>query len=505
MQGNGSAATTRGFSALSEPPIARADQSVAGRARTLMLGVPTALFSALVLLAVDDEQRMLAAPIIVLVNVGIWFLIVLWNRDSVVPVFDVGMLCLGFSLIYSVYPLFAFLMADGTWSQISDARLREWNPDTHAIGAFGWRYVAYVGAFAVIYVAVRGHGSASGARVPRLAPAEIAVALWLFLALTMYFGVIWFAFGVTYAPSYRAVQLGTVGVSPDLPHLLQQISHNFKAIILILKICGIAVLMQSWRSPLSRFTLAVWLSVEMIATFLRMGARTDTVMLSLSAVLLYHRLVRPFSVRAISAVGAGLVGMALLYGFARDFAHVRGELANVSYWSAANEFQGLMGTAYDLHMRKVTGALDPIPWQVHASDLLRLIPSQLLSFPKIEPAEWYLTQLGLDSRTMGFMFGVLSQAVIGFDWVELVVRGAALGMVLGVFHRLYLRHAGSFWWSMLYLCVCLWSYYTVRASTFYFLYFVVYQFTPAVLVVTVGATLVRRATAQVRVEDGTAA
>jgi hypothetical protein len=117
-----------------------------------------------------------------------------------------------------------------------------------------------------------------------------------------------------------------------------------------------------------------------------------------------------------------------------------------------------------------------VPWQIYVSDLYLIIPSQLLPFEKWDPAEWYLDVIGARGTGVGFMFGVMAQAVLGLDWAELVARGALLGHVSALLHRWYVRRARRFWPTLLYLFVGIWAYYTVRATSFYLVHFVVYQF-----------------------------
>ena len=125
-------------------------------------------------------------------------------------------------------------------------------------------------------------------------------------------------------------------------------------------------------------------------------------------------------------------------------------------------------------------------------DRYLVIPSQLLPFSKTDPAEWYLEVIGAQGTGVGFMFGVMAQAVLGFDWIELAARGALLGLLFALLHRWYVRRARRFWPTLLYLFVGIWSYYTIRATTFYLLHFVVYQFVSIMVATTVLTAALRR-------------
>jgi hypothetical protein len=461
------------------------------RRATLFLWIPAVAATALILLGLDSRERMVAAPLLALVNIAVGFFTILWNRDSELPIFEVGAVCVAITTLYSTYPLVGFLMADGRWTALSDNRLRQWNPDMTALGSFAWRYVIYLGTFAVAYLHVRGRATAHGIGVRRLSRSAASVLIWLFAAVLTYFAAIWIYAGVSYSPSYADVALGVVRTSRDLPHLVQQISHNVQGGLLIIKLCVVAMLLQRWQCRASRLVLLLWLGVELAATALRMGARSDTLLLLMGTALLYHRVVRPLGPPVVAAAGIGLVSAALLYGFGRDFAGLSSEYAGISYWSATNEFQTLLGTAYDLFRLRDLGAVEAIPWQVSWSEILMLIPSQFLPVAKIDPGEWYVEAFHPQAAG-GLMFGVAAQAVIGYDWIELIGRGAILGVVFGLLHRVYVQHAHSFWVSLFYLYVCLWSYYTFRASTFYFIYAVLYRFLPMMIAVRVGGGLVRR-------------
>ena len=466
---------------------------IAVQRNTAVVALPATALSAIVLLALPAGPRAVAWPALVILNVAIWFLVILWNRDRELPLFELGTISVAFTALYAAYPLVAYLLADGLWTAASDRRLRVWAPDMRELGRYSWGSVAYIVGLAGVYLAVRGRASAAGVRPHGLSTTGAMIVVWLCLVLLTYFAWLWVWFGVTYNPSYQDVQLGQVALARDLPYVWQQISHNARGILSILKLCALAFLMHRWSSIPARVVLIAWLVGEIAGTVLRMGARTEIVVLLLSAVLLYHRIVRPLDFKVIAVAAPALVCAALLFGFARDFMRVGSSSVTGSYWAAANEFQILLGTGFDLHKRREAGILGNPPWQVYAADALRLVPSQMLGVQKIEPSDWYLEQLGVTTPGVGMMFGVMGQAAIGYGTIELLLRGSMLGLLFALVHRAYARRARGFWVTMLYLYLCLWSYYTIRASSFYFVYVIVYRFLPTMLFVMVASDLIGRA------------
>jgi hypothetical protein len=234
-----------------------------------------------------------------------------------------------------------------------------------------------------------------------------------------------------------------------------------------------------------RVLIFTWLALEIVHAVARMGGRRDIAMLLMVAVLLYHRLVRPLAVWHAAAAASSLLAGLLLFGFVRQGWGMGAPL------SANNEFQVLFANAWDLLGRRDT--LD-VPWQVYLSDLLRLIPRDfhgLLPFAVLDPSLWYLRVIDVRDPRVGLMFGVVAQSVIGWDWVELALRGAVLGVVFAAVHRWYVRSTGL-WATVLYLYLCVWAYYTVRATTFHVASLVVWRLLPSILVLVPLAVVIGR-------------
>jgi hypothetical protein len=425
-----------------------------------------------------------------LMNLSLFFIAILWHRDGMLPVFELGTICVMATALYSVFPLLNFLSSGLTWTILSDGRLLEYDPSPEDVGGFAWRHVLYLLSFVVTYLYTRGRASCQQAPLKMPNHTMRTAIVLLFSVLTVYFWILQIGFGVSYAPSYEDLRAER-GLPTQLPYVLQQFSHNFAGIVFILKQSILLLLLPRWQNKKWRSVLVMWLSVEVLIAVLRKGARTEMILLLLSTALLYHRIVRPLPLLRILLMGGICLGGFLWLGIARNIstneqAEIIAEVLSsedVSLLSINNEFQALFGTAYDLYRRKNEGDLGPVPWQIYFSELYLVIPGQLLPFEKWDPAEWYLELIGLRNLNVGYMFSVVSQAIIGLDWVELAVRGALLGWLFAWTHRWYVRHASAFWAALFYLYLCVWSYYTFRATTFYLIYFIVYHFVPTVFLV----------------------
>jgi hypothetical protein len=143
------------------------------------------------------------------------------------------------------------------------------------------------------------------------------------------------------------------------------------------------------------------------------------------------------------------------------------------------EFQiGFAGGFHLDHMIR-TGIIAHVPWQVHVSEFVSLLPQQILPFEKLDPQVWYLSFAGMRAY---FMLSPIAQAAAGAGIPEVVLRGMALGLVFGGMHRWYLRAPNSMMRNVLYLGMILWSYYSIRATTFGFVYWWVYRFIPFMIV-----------------------
>jgi len=405
----------------------------------------------------------------------------IWHRDGSLPVLDIGVFCAAVTCVYVTYPLFMFLASGLTFSTISDGRMFFHQPTAHELGAFHWRHVLYLASFALVYTAARGRVVLT--QEPVLSDRRMRQnVVHLLILLYLYFWFLRAATGFSFFASYADLRYST-----PLPLLLLQISIKALAVLGVCKLVLLAVLISRWRTPVCRAVVVIWLIATVLTTWMRLGSRSEAVVLLLAALLFYHRMVRPLSVRFVAPAAAVLLLGIISYGVRRDVDF--GFQCDEDWATATNEFQGILANGFDLNRLREIHDLD-VPWQVRLYDIIALLPpQQMLPFEKLDASEWYSRQIGADGSGVGFVFGVIAQSIVGFGIAELMVRGALLGYVLARIHRWYARKSTSLWHTVFYVWLCLKIYYTYRAGTLTPFSYVMLEFLPTLLLLKYFPTL----------------
>jgi hypothetical protein len=437
-----------------------------------------------------EEQRLILGPMLVEVNIATLFILILFRRDRRWPVFDVGALWMLVAVLYAAFPLLNYYAAGLRWVTASDGRLQTIGSTPQSISAFAWRFVAYMLPFAIVYLLVRGRARVPDVPVEPMRKSQ-RVALFLLLGtLLLFLVIVGRMYNVSFFADYGDILSGRAQTIVALPFFLLQIVHNVMSICSVLIWCCIAVLMRRWDDWKARVVLVGFLAYSLAYATLTHGERTSAFLCLLVTILYYHRLVRPLTFRLAATLFLGAFMMFNAVGTfrARSIVVPYG-YDEPNFLTNCNEFQVVFGTAYDLWDRQEKGILPPVPFQITYGELLATIPGQLLPFPKMDPSSWYCEVSGLYA---GFMYGAISQGVVGFDWLQLAMNGAAIALIFGLIHRWYVRNAHGFWPSMFYVFLCVWTYYSMRQTTFAALSFVEYWFVPPFLLITFIAFLLRR-------------
>lgn len=440
-----------------------------------MLSAPLVLVAYLIcwLFALDADERLILTPIACLAAILAFLIEQLWRRDRQVPAVDVGILCALITFVYIAVPSFFFIKSGFAWSDLSDPRLLEMKATPEDVAAVSWWVAAYLGALCSVYFLTRGTGTPGPGVVIHADSSDGVAILLIVLGCVTYQIAVERFFGVDLSSSNEALNSGQG--AEQLPLFVAQVTYNVLAIGRIAKFALVvfAVTRKSWSLAA---LLVLWLCYEFYSAFSTLGARTYFVVLILAGILTIHRTIRPFGPVSAGIIGLGIPVLLLAWGYFR-------ERTSADVWSANNEFQVLLANAIHTSWAYDRGIIANVPWVLTLSDLFMLIPQQLLPITKVDPANWYVDQVGmLDfGNSVGVMFGVIPQSKLGLGFVEIVARGAVLGAVLGLIHRQYVKNSSSFAAIIVYIWVCTSVYYTYRATTFYIATWALYRLLPFLL------------------------
>lgn len=420
---------------------------------------------AALLLAEPDLQQLLV-PVLAASWIFAIFASFLYLHDGRNLIFHAGVFAAAAALIYIALPAVFFALSGFEWSETSDARLVLLRTNVDDVADYVWRGALYLSGFCVTYILVIWNlrKPASPIVIP-VAATDAAICAFIVAACFLYQTAINLAFGVSLSQS--DAEFPADGINPNLPLFIAQITHNIMAVQRIAKLALIVALVGLWKNHWAKLALVVLLLSELFFTVALFGPRTYFAFLVLATVLSFHKTVRPISAPVLAVGGILFLSLLLAYGYLRDYSEY------ASDFSTANEFQVLMGT--DLHIREMVANGLKIPPQVSWSELLMLIPQQLLPFEKIDPSIWYLVESGFNDTGSGYMFGVQSQAETGWGNPELFARGVLLALVLGLFHRQYVKRPPSFLLTVSYIWLITVIYYSYRAATFYWITFVAFR------------------------------
>lgn len=431
-------------------------------------------------LAAPDEALAVVLPMLAVLAVAGGAVIALWDRRGGGPsLFEIGTVYVAVVSLYALFPLLAFLVNGLRYTPFSHGRLFAIQPTPRDIGVIAWYYVVHLTAFVLVYVLVRGDRAGAGVRPIRVSRPTLLTVLFLYLAVEGFFFFLRLSFDLTsstYVESYL--------VSQRLPLVLAQLMNHLLGIKFTLQLMFLAALFTNYRR--CRLVIAGWLVGLVAATFVQLGSRTELMLLLMAAALMYHRLVRPIRVSIVVVMGLAALVMFNWLGTLRA-GHLdspaAGEVNPIFGYSS--EFEVIFANAFELNRLVVSGDVPDIPASMYFAELLTLIPQQLSPVIKVDPAVWYVNTFYPDYAATGggLAFGTIAQSVLGGGWIELVARGAMLGLLLGLVHRYWVRRRTSVWAFTFYVWATVLVYQSFRHVTFSLLALFVYRFLPVWLLV----------------------
>jgi hypothetical protein len=441
------------------------------------------------LLFLSEQERYVAYPLISCFLILGWLFNVLIKKDVGFPLFDIGFFCAFITFLYSTIPLVNFSALGMKFSGIiNDSRLMSYNLTPEEMGSFHWRHVVYLSALSVSYFWFRNTAfiPTGGVQEPSPLTKNALIVMWLswglfFLSLQIYSDS-------PLSGSYESNEFSAnYYAMSSLPLVVRQLAGKAAMLILISKLAVLFVLVQKFKdSILHKYIFFIWLIIEVALAVVVKGSRSSLAFFVCGFVFMYHRLVARLSPTLLVSSGLIFLIVFTLLGIVRN--QMGAETMSYSFsglglalLTSGNEFQSLLGTAYDVYRRTLQG-LD-VPSSLYLNDIVTILPpSQIMPFEKISGSDWYLHLIGKDDLGVGFMWGVVPQSIIGLDWIELALRGFVLGFILAKIHAWYVKRKNCFLETFIYIYLCLRVYQTFRDTTGALLGVIVWEVLPFLFV-----------------------
>jgi hypothetical protein len=451
--------------------------------------IPIALGSLLaivgVLLMANAQSMEIAYPVIAMILIAAVFSSTLtYLEDGGLPFFEIGFFFVAIVSLYGVYAMVTAIALDLRFTPLSDVRLWTTQPSAQELAETGWMHVGLVGVFSLAYLAVRRKTPPPARLIARPNTSMVVILVGLYICIKLFFFFLITVYGLrfdTYQDEYLAYRA--------VPLIFAQLANHLGGMTNTIQLLLLFSLFTSYRK--NKPIIMLWIGVATVMTFLKLGSRTELFLLLLSAVIVYHRLIKPLSGRTVLLLAIVALGGFVVLGLLRI---ING--GGSAGLGSATEFDTLFANAFDLLRRKKTeGILDP-PKTLYYNDFLALIPQQFIPFiKKADNATWYLRTYYPDmyDAGAGYAFGLISEAIIGRGWPDLIARSALLGAAYGGLHRWFVFRKQTVWTFAMYTWVTAIAYQSYRASTFAPMIYLWFRFLPIYVLVTLLIPMVRAA------------
>jgi oligosaccharide repeat unit polymerase len=405
--------------------------------------------------------------IIVLLQIFLIWFIVLWiynkvaRRDCRPPIDDFGIWWLSVFLLYTTLAPLAWLVQGGSYGPLS-GRLYNLQPTTQEVIYLLNIALAYIFGFTSVYlvflVRVRPPNIAAQARI---GDSKMAGAAVIVLVASLIGVILSISGNIRPAGSYSESYMIAYELPRGLRQLIKIVGGFSGAATLVLMVA----IFQRW--PKYRFIFLCYL-LSIILAINPEGGRGKVVTPLLSMIVAWHVLIRPIPAKKVF-IGAffGLLCFIVL-GILRNINSVS-EVGVIGFEGIGlGEFDALWANAIELLQAKKIGQIN-INFGTRFGEILNFVPSQLLWFEKLSLNDWYLNTFypGLKEETgTGWVFGAISQAVIGGGLFEAAIRGVIIGALAGWLMK-WVRTPSKAWWRFpLHLFILTGVFAGIRETTF---------------------------------------
>lgn len=390
------------------------------------------------------------------------------------------------TFIYTTYPIVNYYFGGYEFGLLSDNRLVNSSISENEVSAFYSYYLVYFSTLTVSIIIFKYKEFNTDTKV--VAPqGQLKYLIITYVLLQLFLFLIFKLYNIDFGRSqHNEDSIGAnLAAFSNAPYFIVQIASKINGILSISKIAIIIFLTLNFKKY--KKYIFIFLLTEVAFLFINLGSRTGLLNLLLVFFLIYQQFVNRIRVKS------ALIYFALAFIFFNFLGYFRStssdSLSQIDIDSVItvgltinNEFQALFATGFEVFGLAKSGIHFPVI--LYFNDIVTIFPpSQILPFQKFEASDWYLVYQGYKDSGTGFMWGVISQSLIGFGYFELILRAFCLAFFGKFLHNKIRVDTINFYQILFYVFLCLKAYYTFRNTTLGIIPFVVYEFIPLLLII----------------------
>lgn len=450
------------------------------------LSVGLLTFVAIVLFTPPATRVVLLPTVVTLATVSLFAYILHIRTEWRLQLFELGLVYAGFVTLYSSYPILSYFLNGQLFAGGSDARFYGRPPTPEEVGTVAWYCAIHLMCFALGYVLARGRLSPDESTFRKPDVPSLSVIFIAYLTIKGFFLFLNLFYDIAQPDSYAETYL----MYNELPLLLRQAANILGSMLFTVQILLLLALVRRRHWLL----LGGWISAELLIAFSQPGSRLGTFIILLSSIIAYHRFIKPPTLKLVTIEVGAVFTLFLVLGLIRSGLGLSGGELTSNFFSRGSEFEALYGNALDMLRSKNQGLVPHFSLaEFYLTDLIKLIPSQLLPFEKYNLGNWYVNTFYIDYAQTGggYAFGTIAESITGFGWFDVIWRGAALGIIFGKVHRYYTVNQKTFFKSAFYIWLTVMSYQAFRDTTFSLLYLFLYQFLLPIIAMSIIIAVVR--------------
>lgn len=371
-------------------------------------------------------------------TIGLFFFYAVWRKGgTTTALFELGPFYISIVLLYTVIPMALIILRNHYNLPLTNGRLDENSFGIEDVAVIGLYSMLYIGAFSGGYLIARGNCPSRVAIKGDWRYAPIHAIVVCIVIVQLLIEIVNRSYKLTlgsYWDMYIAID--------RMPMILKQLYSHAQGWFVAFLVMGGAFLFGRYKKY--RYVIYLCAGTAIFRVFYVMHSRFDVMLILGVCILHYDRLVKRLRLWKVLLAG-GLVFLIFdVAGLMRS-----GERAE-AFWMNGGEFEAMFVNALDLRVKRDAGMVDLSPFSVVLSNVVNVVPQQVLPFRKVVLSSWYVDTFYEDYKNTGggLAFGALSEAVIGYGIVDLLVQALVLGLVFGWIHRRCSTRGVGFWgWS----------------------------------------------------------